>query len=204
MREPDGFERLGALLFRFRGVTPVPFVALFVAAAAPSGYTLALGAPIVVAGELLRLWSVAYAGLGTRGRTIGAEELVTWGAYGHVRNPIYVANFLLCLGFALQSGMGSPTWRGGLGLSLVTAFAVQYAAIVRAEERWLSGRFPEAFERFRAAVPRWLPRLSPGGAPAPGRPRWREALRSERDTLLGLLAITSYLVVRAAVWPVQP
>ena len=189
-------ERMGEWFFRNRGFTPVPVVAVFLIAAAPTWWTVAAGFPVALLGEGLRAWSVAYAGLGTRGRTIGAEELVRWGPYAHVRNPIYVANFLLCLGFAVMAGFAVPTWRAAVGSACVVLFAFQYACIVRAEERWLGARFGGAFEEFRREVPRWFPRPAAVGPPAPGRPRWREAIRSERDTALGIAALLAVVVVR--------
>ncbi len=193
-------EPMGEWLFKRRSFTPVPVIAVFVLAARPTWTTFAAGLPVVILGELLRAWSVAYAGLGTRGRTIGAEELVSWGAYAHVRNPIYVANFLLCVGCGVMAGLAAPSWRGAVGLAAVGLFAFQYAAIVAAEERWLSAKFGPAFEVFRATVPRWIPQVARGGAAAPGRPRWREAARSERDTILGILAILAYVAARIY-WP---
>lgn len=186
-------ERIGKVLFRFRGVTPVPLLLLFVVAAKPSWLWIALSLPFLAAGEFLRTWSVGYSGLGTRGRTIGAEELSAWGPYARLRNPIYAGNFLLCLGFAIAAGLAAPTWRGSVTALFVAFFAFQYAAIVAAEERFLSEKFGERFEEYRRTVPRWFPKLGAVAAP-PRSPRWREALRSERDTMLGLGAIAAYLV----------
>jgi protein-S-isoprenylcysteine O-methyltransferase Ste14 len=81
------------------------------------------------------------------------RELVVAGLYRHVRNPQYVGVVLILVGEALLSGMVVL-----YGYAVV--MAVGYHLFVRYYEEPTLGRlFGEPYARYRAAVPRWLPRL---------------------------------------------
>ena len=47
-----------------------------------------IGIPIVIAGELMRLWSLGF--IERKGK-----KLATCGPFAYVRNPLYVGNFLM-------------------------------------------------------------------------------------------------------------
>jgi protein-S-isoprenylcysteine O-methyltransferase Ste14 len=97
-----------------------------------------LGGIIMIAGAWLLIWGVRSLG---RNLTPGTEplpnaEVVTSGAYQHVRHPIYGGLVLLLTGYTLA-------WSNWT-LALVVGFvALQYfQAKARAEEQWLLRRFP--------------------------------------------------------------
>ncbi|MBC3192215.1 isoprenylcysteine carboxylmethyltransferase family protein [Pseudonocardia sp. C8] len=94
-------------------------------------------------------------GLGTPVPAAPPTELVVDGLYRHVRNPMYVALAALVLGQALLGGR-----RRLLGYLAVMAVPVSVFVIYR-EEPVLRERFGEQYERYCAAVPRWLPRVRP-------------------------------------------
>ncbi len=169
-------ERAGEWLFQNRGWIPAPFAA--VPLLIPAELTLsgwAAGGALMLLGEALRLWGVAAAGPETRRRSRGVERLVTHGPFAFVRNPIYVGNLLLWLGFALASGIEwFPPVAGAL-------FAMEYSAIVRFEEGVLVATFGAEYARYRERTPRWVPRVA-SGAKA-GRMAWGEAVRRERMTM---------------------
>jgi protein-S-isoprenylcysteine O-methyltransferase Ste14 len=101
-----------------------------------------------IGGTALRLW----AALTITGRK--RLEIVSDGPYQFSRNPLYVGTALL--GLALALFLKSITFGVGiLGLFLVYAFAV-----IPAEEQYLRARHGEAYDRYCAQVPRWLPRWS--------------------------------------------
>src|SRR5581483_6730090 len=98
--------RIGAWLFRNRSWLPVPF--LIVTLLAPShfrGLNWLAGAVLIVIGEAIRLAGVAAAGTATRRRSRDVQRLVTYGIFGWVRNPLYVGNFFIWMGFVLISGV---------------------------------------------------------------------------------------------------
>lgn len=149
---------------------------------------LAASASLVVAGEALRLWAVGVAGKLTRTRGANVKTLVTGGPFAIVRNPLYLGNFAAAYGVVVLSKVEWLLW------AFPPLFALQYAAIVAWEERVLSTAFGETYDRYRAAVPRWLPSFR--GAAGGGQWESRIAWRSERDTIIGLLALVLFLIVK--------
>lgn len=80
------------------------------------------------------------------------RELVVAGPYRYVRNPQYVGVVLVILGEALLTGMA-------VLFGYAALMAVGYHLFVRYYEEPTLGRlFGESYARYRAAVPRWLPR----------------------------------------------
>jgi len=90
---------------------------------------------------------------GPRGMSQGfPDRLVTDGIYAHVRNPMYLGHMIYLSGLTLLTR--SPVAAGYL------AGAVPwYNARAAADEARLQERFGEEYANYRAAVPRWLPRL---------------------------------------------
>lgn len=114
------------------------------------------GALLMAAGVAVLLDSSArfvLRGHGTPAPVLPPTRLVVSGLYRHVRNPMYVAVLGVVLGQALL--FGSPALLG-YGLLLWGAFQT---FVVAYEEPRLSKTFGEEYERFRANVPRWIPRL---------------------------------------------
>ena len=76
--------------------------------------------------------------------------LATGGLYRLSRNPIYVGFAVTYLGFAVA--MDSPV---ALALLIPCLIVVDRFVIAR-EERYLEGRFGDAFRAYRNEVRRWL------------------------------------------------
>jgi protein-S-isoprenylcysteine O-methyltransferase Ste14 len=164
--------------------------------AKPTVVTMLIGAALVLLGELLRLWGVAYAGSLTRATgSVGAPEVIISGPYAHVRNPLYVGNIALYLGIGVMSNALVP-W---LPMVALAYFLIQYALIVSLEEEFLEKEFGAAYLEFKKNVPRFIPRLTSYTHPAQERqkPQWSEGLRSETRTLQ---AIGLVLVILAVIW----
>ena len=97
----------------------------------------------------------ALQGLGTPAPIAPPRNLVVTGLYRYVRNPIYVALVSIVLGQAVLMG----DWRLIVyGALLWLSF---HAVVVVSEEPALEGTFGKEYEAFRAAVPRWIPRMTP-------------------------------------------
>jgi protein-S-isoprenylcysteine O-methyltransferase Ste14 len=176
---------LGVAAFGIEWLSPEPFFA--------PGHRVAqtLALFCVLAGLALRAWGSGCAGRHTRTAEIEAPQLVTGGPFAYLRNPIYAGT--MCLGFGMAALIGDPR---AYFLAAV-AFAVLYLGIVPAEEEFLSRQFGAAYARYRAEVPRFLPRLRPW----PGRVRqafhWRAA-RGELGIALWVVAI--YLALLGEEW----
>lgn len=95
----------------------------------------------------IRLFAVQ--GLGTPAPVFPTRHLVVTGLYRFVRNPMYVAVVSTILGQALI--LGSVEYAGFVWL-LFHVFVLVY------EEPTLRGSFGSEYQRFCAAVPRWIPR----------------------------------------------
>ncbi len=174
---------VGAALYRARSWTAVPFAVALVALARPSGPLLAAGALLALCGEALRVSGLRHLGATARGGRLHADALATGGPFRFVRNPIYLGNVLLVAGLLVAGGVADPAFLA----CAAAALAIQYGAIIAAEEAFLARRFPEAFAGYRARVPRLVPRLGARGAPyapttAPRRST-RDVLRAEFRTL---------------------
>ncbi len=147
---------MGNLFFRYRSFTPAPLGLLLVWQARVTWPEAIWGLLIMTIGEYIRLTALRASGKATRTRQVGASRLVTWGLYGHARNPLYSGNFLLWVGVVLYAGGDWQYWI----LALVGAwFLLQYALIISLEEATLLDLFNGEYEEYRRIVPRILPRL---------------------------------------------
>ena len=97
----------------------------------------------------------ALQGLGTPAPIAPPRNLVVTGLYRYVRNPIYVALVAIILGQAVLMG----DWR--LIVYGALWWLVFHVAVVGYEEPTLEQTFGSEYEAFRAAVPRWIPRMTP-------------------------------------------
>ncbi|MGH9144805.1 MAG: methyltransferase family protein [Vicinamibacterales bacterium] len=172
---------------------------------------MTFGVAITVLGELMRLWGVHHIGAISRTRSERLGPLIASGPFALLRNPLYVGNIALWVGFAVAARL---VWLAAVILILL---ALEYHAIVRWEETLLESRLGQAYRDYAARVPRWLPMLHHGGhgrsprghgrpttssASAVARPvpsavafSWRATLFSERGTFVALVA--GYLLLWA-------
>jgi protein-S-isoprenylcysteine O-methyltransferase Ste14 len=180
--EKSGIARAGRVLFRYRGFIPVPF--LLVPLLAPGAQTTrgwVIGAAFILIGEIIRIVGVAAAGTVTRRRSRDVQRLVTYGVFSWMRNPLYVGNFLVWIGFMVGSGV---LWFLPVAIVL---FAIEYTLIVRYEEGVLESIFGADYLQYKARTPRWIPR--PPKSSTSGPHDFGEALRSEISTLAQYAAI---------------
>jgi protein-S-isoprenylcysteine O-methyltransferase Ste14 len=196
--------RAGRLLFRWRSFTPVLLVAvalplLWRSRGPASPLRLASGLALCIAGQALRAWVLGGVPDGTSGQNekLIATSLNTTGPYALTRNPLYLGNLGIALGLCL---IAHDIWL----LSIVALlFAVQYRAIIAAEEVFLRDRFGAAHEEWSARVPRFWPRLATAASPRP----WdiRRALRKEHNPAAAWISLALVLAARdrpgAPLWP---
>jgi protein-S-isoprenylcysteine O-methyltransferase Ste14 len=185
-QDPDVLARVGGWLFRRRSWIPAPIALILLLVPSPSPVSPGLlwsGRALVLTGEFLRLWAVRHIGVISRTRADRLGPLVATGPFARVRNPLYIGNMALWVGFAATAGLG---W---LVPPILLLLAVGYHAIVRWEERLLETRLGEAYRTYAARVPRWVPRLARGqtgtGSSATVFP-WAHTLYSERGTLIAV------------------
>jgi len=128
---------------------------------------------LLLCAALIRTWAAAY--LLTRvvhDPALHAEALVADGPYRHVRNPLYVGTFLVCVGLAFLAN------RIGLVI-LVGLAALRIYRLVGREEFELAKSQGRQFAEFCRRVPRFLPSLT-ARVPARGlAPQWGQAFVGE-------------------------
>ena len=181
--------RIGAVLFRHRGWLPVPFLLVpLLARGAMGPRNWIIGFALIVLGEAIRLAGVAAAGTVTRRRSRTVQRLVTYGIFAWMRNPLYVGNFLIWMGFAVISGV---LWFIPVAVVL---FAVEYTLIVRYEEGVLESIFGEQYLSYKSRTQRWFPR--PPAARETGEHHWGEAWRSDVSTFLQYAVITAVFIAK--------
>jgi protein-S-isoprenylcysteine O-methyltransferase Ste14 len=118
----------------------------------------ALGAAVALfgVGVLVEAFArFALEGRGTPNPVLPTESLVVTGFYRHVRNPMYVAVLGIIGGQALLFGSSRLV---AYGLVLWMAF---HLFVLLFEEPRESRRFGAEYDRYRANVPRWIPRRRP-------------------------------------------
>jgi protein-S-isoprenylcysteine O-methyltransferase Ste14 len=181
--------RIGEVLFRNRGWLPVPFLAVpLLVPGAQAPETWLIGLLMVALGEFVRLAGVAAAGTVTRRRSRTVHRLVDYGAFAWCRNPLYVGNWLIWLGFIVVSGV---LWFLPVAALI---FAVEYYFIVRYEEGVLESIFGTEYLAYKERTPRWFPRPPSGNAS--GEHAWGEAIWSERSTVLQYVALIAAFLIK--------
>jgi protein-S-isoprenylcysteine O-methyltransferase Ste14 len=117
-----------------------------------------LGALVAAAGLALIVQTVALfatVGEGTLAPWDPTERLVVRGPYRRVRNPMISGVLCVLLGEALAFGSTAVlVW-----FAIVFALNAVYFPLI--EEPDLQQRFGADYDAYRAAVPRWVPRLRP-------------------------------------------
>ncbi len=78
------------------------------------------------------------------------SRLVTAGPFQFTRNPMYTGHVVVLLGAALRTGSCWPLLIVPLCMQATTPL------VILPEEEYLTRRFGEDYERYRARVRRWI------------------------------------------------
>jgi protein-S-isoprenylcysteine O-methyltransferase Ste14 len=159
------------------------FAVLYFWLARPTWRFLALGAILIVPGLLIRALA--------SGHVRKNEALATSGPYAYTRNPLYLGSLLMGVGFAVAA----RSW--WVGVVLVVMFFAIYLPVIRDEEAFLQGKFPE-FEKYAQRVPRMFPKtvFLRSDEESCGFSLDLYLKHREYNALLGALAIFAVLVVK--------
>jgi protein-S-isoprenylcysteine O-methyltransferase Ste14 len=113
--------------------------------------------PVILAAALL-IW-ILVLGIAQTPNTVKLgltpSFLMMRGPYRLTRNPMYVAELGLWLGWALF--FGSP----GVFIGCVVLMSVMNLIILPREERGLEAAFGQAYLQYKSRVPRWLGKTKP-------------------------------------------
>lgn len=114
--------------------------------------------PMAATGAALSTFGalIAFAARGVIGRNWGSPgvrktntELVTRGPYSVIRHPIYTGILLMMVGTAL--GL-TPTW-----WLVAVAAGIYFVTSARAEESYMTERFPDAYPEYKARTKMLIP-----------------------------------------------
>ena len=179
------FVRLGGWLFPRRTWIPLPLIAalLLIPPMPVPTVWIWIGVAVVLLGEGVRLQAVRQIGVISRTRSDRLGPLIDTGPFGWVRNPLYLGNIALWIGF---TAVARILW---LAPIFAAVLLLEYHAIVRWEETLLVARIGGAYADYRRRVPRWMPKVpaQDSGLTAHGNFSWGETLFSERGTLIAIV-----------------
>lgn len=149
--------KIREFIFKKRSYTPIP-VALIMFYFTSFNFPFYLvGLSFILIGELVRINAVRYAGGATRTMNVGAPSLCMSGPYSFTRNPLYLGNMIIYLGFVLFSG---GPFLIETFIFVLMFFTFQYSMIISLEEETLNKKFGKAYTAYKKNVPRLFPRLN--------------------------------------------
>ena len=118
----------------------------------PDAWRLAASGAAIASGAALLFFAVsgfARAGTGVR-HASGSSALVTTGAHGFTRNPMYLAMALIYSGLALLADSMIAL------LLLAPLLLVIQFGVIAPEERFMEATYGEAYRAYRKRVRPWL------------------------------------------------
>jgi protein-S-isoprenylcysteine O-methyltransferase Ste14 len=123
------------LLARYR--VRLGFVSALVAIwlSRPTPRSLAVGAAIAMAGELLRIWAAGHL---EKGREVTAS-----GPYRMTRHPLYLGSTIIAVGFAIASASVATA------VLVIVYLVLTYGAAITSEEAHLTEKFGSAYPDYR-------------------------------------------------------
>ncbi len=179
-------------IFTVRSVFPLPFYIICLLFGQFDLIFFGIGIVLILTGEIIRFYSVGF--IGKTSRTIDkpvAKELIIHGPYQWVRNPIYIGNSLIYLGFTVLSNVFLPYFP----LIALLIFILNYSVIIRFEEKYLLARFGGPYRSYCHDVNRWLPAFR-NRIPGNRKFHFQTAWQSEKPTLLVLLPALLIITIR--------
>lgn len=194
----DWKVRLGNFFFKYRAVSPIPFIIILFLFFTPrdlgaNNLTVNLVAlAVILLGLSLRIVAVGYSHFGTSGREnfLRAESLNTEGVYSIMRNPLYVGNFLVYNGVLIA--FANPWAFIPFNIYLL----VLYYFIIHSEEAYLTGQYGETFEEYRRSTPRVTPAFSHFRRPSvPFSPR-KVLFKEKNSVFYGMVFYMAVLIYK--------
>ena len=189
-KNPDLQKSLGSWAFRYRGGLWTVFFIAFLFLAHPTLPSLLWGFPFVLTGQILRFWAAGSICF-YRGEEVKAEELVTWGPFGWIRNPLYLGNGLIGLGWSLMAGCCL------MPMAYTLFFVFLYVGvIIPHEEHFLEKTFQTAYCCYRNGTPMLMPRRLPRKTDFQGPFQTAILWKSERHSLYVTVLGTALFFVK--------
>lgn len=140
---------------------------------------------VVLLGQTIRSYAIAYAAVHTSGRNIHgqlANVINHTGLYSCVRHPLYLGNFFMALGVAMLS---CNAW---FVLVYILLFWIYYERIIYAEEHFISQKFDAEMQDWATRTSTFIPTF--GTFRKPVTPfNWKKIIRQEKNGILAAFGI---------------
>lgn len=183
-------------MFKYRAVVLLPLAVVLIVFARPNFFSLLIGLAVALIGEGIRIWGAGFVGDKSRDIVAQARELIIAGPYRFVRNPLYIANTIMALGFVIIAGGLVWNLRTWFLLGVVLGgYMFVYGNVVPHEESFLLKQYGEKYEYYLKNVPRWVPRFSPCDINQ-GTYSWRDIRKAEIHTVFLLIVMTVIMLVK--------
>ncbi len=115
----------------------------FIYFATPTLTAILIGAPFILLGEAIRTWASGF--------IKKDKELAQEGPYALTRNPLYLGNFFIGLGFSLMAN------NLVLLFLFLKIFSIVYIITIRNEDKSLLEKFGDAYLAYKSKVPVFFP-----------------------------------------------
>ena len=145
------------------------------------------GLILMLAGITFRAHSAGYLAGNHTTTTVKADYVCTSGPFAHIRNPLYLGNFIIGISLCIAFN----EWYGYLVFAL--HFISVYSIIIPYEEKFLSDEFGAKHTEYCAHVRRFLPRLKPFKGGTLVASNFKIGILSEKYHLLFLILIFTIL-----------
>lgn len=149
---------------------------------------------LMLCGIGLRVWGSSY----LRADTVWSPDLrndafVVDGPFRYTRNPLYLGNLLMAVGFGLLAPL--PGW-----IFIVAASTLFVLALVRVEEFGMRFRYGAAFDAYVRSVPALFPRLTPAARRERLVPSLHQGITAEIFSAAFFLGMLAVLLTPAWGW----
>ena len=162
------------------------FAVFYLWRAKPTWTSLAVGTLVASLGIFLRATA--------SGHVEKNRVLTATGPYAYVRNPLYLGSIIIGLGFAAAA---RDVW---IFVAIILLFVLVYLPVIRSEEAFLRGQFPE-YDKYARRVPSLLPHTLLFRQITEGFSRELYLRHREYNSLLGAAAVLAVLVVKILWFP---
>lgn len=189
--------KFGKWIFHYRNfIFPILYLGLFIPSpelVENTNVTTITGLLLIMLGIVVRSATIGleYIVRGGVKRTIFADKLVVSGIYDVCRNPMYLGNILLLLGFGIFANSIIFT------LIYFPIYLFIYWSIIKAEEEYLIKKFGKEFEIYKQNVNAIFPSLNHLNSAFKDQIfNWKKVIRNEYNSLFiyvsGLLLLALY------------
>jgi protein-S-isoprenylcysteine O-methyltransferase Ste14 len=162
----------------------VLLILLYTATAEPARWLLAIGLPLAIIGQLIRLHASGF--------VLKNKELATNGPYALMRHPLYTGNIVLVTGFAVAN---ARWW----GLPVAALFFwFYYPPAIDYEDRKLHRLFGDTWERWARETPALLPRVSRIGGLFSGQWSFAKSTKHNGEIFIALYVLVCLAYVISA------